>query len=155
MTPVDIEAEFADLDTYYPGSRRKRREASDRPGVVHVSWDASPITKMLGGVETEFFTVGALAAALGKRPVTIRLWERKAYIPQSPYRLPSHTRPGGTTFTDDTVMPGKRVFTRALIEAAVEEFDKRGLLGAVRVEWSQHDDLTIALVERWTAITSA
>lgn len=147
----DIESEFSDL---YPGSRRKRR---DRSAAVaeRVVWDSSPMVKMFGGVETEFFEIGALAAALGKRPVTIRLWERKSYIPKSPYRLPSHERPGGTTMLDGDTMPGKRVYTRPLIEAAVEEFDKRGLLGRIRVEWKEHDDLTIALVERWTAITTA
>ena len=52
------------------------------------------------------------------------------------------------------VQEGKRVFTRELIEAAVEEFAKRGLLGTARVEWKNHRDLTIALVERWAAIQS-
>lgn len=148
----DIESEFADL---YPGSKRRRRERLETAVAERASWDSSPMVKMFNGKETEFFEIGALAAALGKRPVTIRLWERKSYIPKSPYRLPSHQRPGGTTLTDSTEMPGKRVYTRPLIEAAVEEFEKRDLLGRVRVEWKEHDDLTIALVGRWTAITTA
>ena len=45
------------------------------------------------------------------------------------------------------------MYTRALIESAVEEFTRRGLLGAARVEWNQHDDLTDALVARWKDIT--
>jgi len=148
----DIESEFADL---YPGSKRRRRERVAAAVAERATWDSSPMVKMFNGEPTEFFEIGALAAALGKRPVTIRLWERKSYIPKSPYRLPSHERPGGTTMLDGDTMPGKRVYTRALIEAAVEEFDRRDLLGRVRVEWKEHDDLTIALVERWTAITTA
>jgi len=104
--------------------------------------------KIYKGVETEFFLPSALGLALGgKSPVTIRLWERKGYIPKSPYRLPGHTKPDGTA------VPGKRVYTRPLIEAAVEEFEARGLIGVPRVEWRNHSDLTIALLERWSAIT--
>lgn len=144
---IDIDAEFADLDSRYPGSKRKRREPAP---VVEASegWDAHPLIKFMGGREVEFFTIGALAGALGKSVITIRRWERMSFIPQSPYRLPSHKR-------GDSTMPGKRVFTRPLITAAVEEFDKRGLLGAARVEWKEHDDLTTALVARWLAITTA
>ena len=49
---------------------------------------------------------------------------------------------------------GNRVYTRALIESAIEEFSKRGLLGSARIEWNEHDDLTEALVERWKEITT-
>jgi hypothetical protein len=140
----DIDKAFADLDAHYPGSKRKRREATPVEEVP--AWDAKPIIKKLGGVDTEFFLLGALANALGKSPVTLRLWERKAYIPKSPYRLPATTKAGKT-------VPGKRVFTRELIDIAVQEFASRGLLGAARVEWNQHDDLTIAIFERWTALT--
>ena len=46
------------------------------------------------------------------------------------------------------------MYTRALIEATIEEFNRRGLLGTARVEWNQHEDLTDALVKRWKAITA-
>jgi hypothetical protein len=46
------------------------------------------------------------------------------------------------------------VYTRALIESAIEEFNRRGLLGSARVEWNQHEDLTDALVKRWKEIIS-
>ena len=101
----------------------------------------------MNGVETEVFTIGALAQALEKTIVTIRLWERKGYIPRAPYRLRSKTLRGQKT-------GGNRVYTRALIESAIEEFNRRGLLGSARVEWNQHEDLTEALVKRWKDITS-
>lgn len=145
----DIDSAFADLDEYYPGSKRKRRDAADTPVTVSSAWDAKPILKWMDGAEVEFFLLGALANALGKRPVTIRLWERKAYIPKSPYRLPSHINKQGKE------IPGKRVFTRELIDIAVDEFAKRGLLGTARVEWKDHEDLTIALYERWSSATTA
>jgi hypothetical protein len=88
------------------------------------------------------FTVGALAHALGKKIVTIRLWERKGYIPIAPFRLRSKQLNGEK-------VNGNRVYTRELIEITIEEFAKRGLLGSARVEWSRHSDLTTTLVRRW------
>ena len=144
-----IEA-FKDLE-YIPGSKKKRREinpkVSRRKSGETNGWDETSIIKTLGGQETEVFTIGALAQALEKTIVTIRLWERKGYIPRAPYRLRSKTLKGQKT-------GGNRVYTRALIEAAVDEFLKRNLIGSARVEWNQHEDLTEALVKRWKEITS-
>lgn len=140
---------FEGLD-YVPGSKRKRREPDPKVSRRKVGesngWDENPIIKTLGGKEVEVFTIGALAAALEKSIVSVRLWERKGYIPRAPYRLRSKTLKGQKT-------GGNRVYTRALIESTVEEFSRRGLLGTARVEWSQHDDLTDALVKRWKEIT--
>ena len=140
---------FEGLD-YVPGSKRKRREpdpkVSRRKSGESNGWDANPIMKTLGGKEVEVFTISALAQALEKSIVSVRLWERKGYIPRAPYRLRAKTVKGQKT-------GGNRVYTRALIESAMEEFSKRGLLGTARVEWSQHDDLTEALVKRWKDIT--
>jgi hypothetical protein len=146
----EIEKAFADLE-YIPGSKKKRREldpkVSRRKAGESNGWDANPTIKTLGGQETEVFTIGALALALEKSIVSVRLWERKGYIPRAPYRLRSKTLKGQKT-------GGNRVYTRALIETALEEFSKRGLLGTARVEWNQHEDLTEALVKRWKEITS-
>lgn len=145
----EIEKAFADLE-FIPGSKRKRREADPKVSRRKIGesngWDSNPIIKTLGGKETEVFTIGALAQALEKTIVTIRLWERKGYIPRAPYRLRSKTVKGQKT-------GGNRVYTRTLIESAVEEFNKRGLLGTARVEWNQNDDLTETLVRRWKEIT--
>ena len=145
----EIEKAFADLE-YIPGSKRKRREPDQKVSRRKVGesngWDENPIIKTLGGKEVEVFTIGALAHALEKSIVSVRLWERKGYIPRAPYRLRSKTLKGQKT-------GGNRVYTRALIESTIEEFARRGLLGTARVEWNQHDDLTDALVKRWKDIT--
>ena len=134
-----------------PGSKQKRRDVSGlsekrRAKILGESngWDANPIIKTLQGVETEVFTIAALAAALDKQVVTIRLWEKKGYIPIAPYRLRSKNLNGKK-------VSGNRVYTRALIEITIEEFQRRGLLGSARVEWNQHVDLNDVLVKRWKA----
>lgn len=132
-----------------PGSKQKRRETTAvadkrRKKILGQSngWDENPIVKTLKGVETEVFTIGALSEALEKQIVTIRLWEKKGYIPIAPYRLRSKSLNGKK-------VNGNRVYTRELIEITIEEFAKRGLLGTARVEWKQHSDLTEVLVRRW------
>ena len=132
-----------------PGSKKSRREPNEvskrkRQQILGETngWDANPIKKTLHGEEVDVFTIGALAQALEKQIVTIRLWERKGYIPSAPYRLRSKNLKGQK-------VGGNRVYTRRLIEIAIEEFGKRGLLGSARVEWKHHDDLTDALLLRW------
>jgi len=144
----DILKAFEGLDTV-PGSRKPRRPDSPvaqkkRAQAFGESngWDENPLIKTLNGVETELFTVGALAQALEKQIVTIRLWERKGYIPVAPYRLRSKQLNGQK-------VNGNRVYTRELIEITIEEFAARGLLGSARVEWKLLGDLTEALVARW------
>lgn len=142
---------FAGLDKA-PGSKNKRRESTPvadklRSKILGESngWDANPVVKLVKGVETELFTISALAEALEKKVVTIRLWEKKGYIPGAPYRLRSKEING-------TKVNGNRVYTRELIEIAIEEFTKRGLLGSSRIEWNQHEDLTQAIVRRWKGL---
>lgn len=150
----DILRSFEGLDKA-PGSKQARR--SDTPGsqkrrakVMGESngWDSSPIIKVLGGKETEMFTIGALAAALEKKIVTIRLWETRGYIPLAPYRLRAKTLQGKK-------VNGNRVYTRELIEITIEEFNARELIGAARIEWSLLDDLTATLVQRWRESVSS
>jgi hypothetical protein len=149
----DILKAFEGLDRL-PGSKQKRRESTPVADKRRKQafggtngWDESPIIKVVKGVETELFTVGALAAALEKKIVTIRMWEKKGYIPGAPYRLRSKIVQGKK-------VNGNRVYTRELIEILIEEFSRRGLLGTARVEWSQHQDLTDAIVARWRIAVS-
>jgi hypothetical protein len=132
-----------------PGSKQRRRESTPQADKLRKKvlgetngWDANPIIKVVKGVETELFTISALAEALEKKIVTIRLWEKKGYIPGAPYRLRSKELNGKK-------VNGNRVYTRELILIAMEEFNRRGLLGTARVEWNQHEDLTEAIVRRW------
>lgn len=144
----DVLKSFEGLD-YAPGSKQKRREdtpeaESRRKRLLGESngWDEAPIIKTLKGEQVEVFTIGSFAQALEKEIVTIRLWEKKGYIPIAPYRLRSKSLNGQK-------VNGNRVYTRDLVEITIEEFAKRGLLGAARVEWKKHADLPGVLASRW------
>lgn len=107
-------------EEYYPGSRKKipsrhanRVEHAPDP----VLWDAKPKIFKVAGVEREFFTIGQLALALGRKPVTIRKWERLGIIPFPTFRFPS-----------DDPRGQRRLYTRAQIEGILKIADEEGIL---------------------------
>ncbi len=137
----DVDKSFEELEYLFHSKKRKRRPKE----VVEEEdeWYSKPLIKTVKGKQMEFYYIGDLARALGKSVKTVRYWEQKAFIPRSPYRLPGYMR--GTK-----KIGGKRLLTKELIDVTVDEFSKRGLLGKARVDWKLHDDLTIALVEKWS-----
>jgi len=140
------------LDEYYPGSKKKRRpanpevEAKRSAYIDPEAWDSKPLKKKLSnGKEIELFSAGMFANALGRPLVTIRLWERRGYIPRAPYRLKSIIVKGEKK-------PGWRMYSRAMIESALKSFQSRGLLEAPRIEWDQQKELSIEIFENWTRL---
>jgi hypothetical protein len=150
MSDDTIDEMFAELDPYYPGSRRRRRAViestsnSIRP--VEGAWQERSVLKTLHGEERPMYTVGALAQAVNKSEKSVRLWISRGYIPQAPYRMPSVVGSDGIT------RAGRRLYTKEMIEAAVDAFSNRGLLESRRIEWSLHKDLARELLESWTKI---
>lgn len=45
-------------------------------------------TYRIAGVDRELFTVGQFAKALGRKAITIRMWEHNGWIPKATYRTP-------------------------------------------------------------------
>ena len=150
MSDDPLDRLLSELDEYYPGSKRKRRPLNPeakRPKVKEEgSWDSNPQSKKLpNGSVVELFSAGAFALALGRPLVTVRLWERKGYIPRAPYRLKS-------MLVDGVKKPGWRMYSRTMIVATLEAFEARGLIEAPRIDWNRHNDLSIELMETWKRI---
>jgi hypothetical protein len=146
----EVDKLFESLDDYYPGSKRKRRapdpKAKPRKVSTPEAWDSEPQVKTLpNGKVLELFSAGSLGLALNRPLVTLRLWERKGYIPRAPYRLKS-------MIVNGVKKPGWRMYSRAIVETTIESFQSRGLLEAPRVDWNRHHDLSIELMEKWTKI---
>ncbi|MFI0265668.1 MerR family transcriptional regulator [Streptomyces luteogriseus] len=122
------EKDFSELaEEYFPGSSQKipRRQPSELALVRSApkepeSWDANPRKYEINGQLYEFFTIGHLAAALGKATVTIRLWEQQGFIP-NPDRSPS-------AHADKR----HRIYSRAQIEGIVRIAGEEGILYAAR-----------------------
>lgn len=131
---------------YYPGSKRSRRALPDRVAVENNTWDSKPIKKRLpNGDVVEMFPIGALANALGRPIVTIRKWEAAGHIPKAPYRFRK-------AVVNGKEVPGRRLYTRALIEEAVKAFSRHGLSNKVRIDWSQNHALSVELLSAWREI---
>jgi len=152
MSEDKIDEMFGPLSEFYPGSKKKRRavnpevEAKKNQVAEQDAWDKRPIVKKFAnGKEVELFSAGMFANALGRPLVTVRLWERKGYIPRAPYRLRSIVVKG-------VKKPGWRMYSRDMIESTVESFRSRDLLEAPRIEWERERELTVELFNTWTQI---
>lgn len=149
MTEDFIDSTFSDLDDFYPGSKRKRKAVSKKTTEVYVApaWDINPKIRTLpNGKDVEMFGIGALALALGRPIITLRAWIKDGNVPSAPYRLPSTKDVNGKDH------PGKRLYSRAMIEAAVTLFANSGALDTKRIEWSKYRNLSNEIAEAWDRI---
>jgi hypothetical protein len=119
-----LDQEFAQIgEQFYPGSTRpivrhpNRLHTKAAPSAA--DWDAKPRKYVVAGVETEFYTLGNLARALGRQSVTIRKWEREGIIPKSTYQSPGR---------DDDPRGRRRLYTREQIEGIVRIAHEEGVL---------------------------
>src|SRR5581483_6670784 len=67
-------------DAPRPTPRPKRRLSRPRPPIY---------VAQIGGEEVVLVPIGELALALGRRPGTIRAWERRRILPPAPFSSPS------------------------------------------------------------------
>lgn len=74
---------------------------------------------LVNGQAKVFYTIGALAQALNRKPVTVRSWEAKGWIPPASFRTPA---PRGETVPGKAVK-GRRLYSEDqlvfLVEAAM------------------------------------
>ena len=122
----DWEQEFADIQEpvpeFFPGSSRPiiQHQQNKKPKAEPrrtTEWDAVPRRYVVNGVEVDFFTVGQLAAALGRQAVTVRKWEREGVIPKAQFLAPS-----------DDPRGKRRLYTRAQVEGIIQIADEEGIL---------------------------
>lgn len=120
----EIERSFTELkERFYPGSKQVRRalvEVSDEPAPETSTsrWDRNPQTHYINGRPMELFTIGALAEALNRRPVTLRAWEAKGYLPKATFRSRGEK--------------SKRLYMREQIEGLVALATEEGLIDPVK-----------------------
>lgn len=118
-----------------PGTHRPQRVAAEEP-----AWVSNPrlSQKFLDNNDQplRLYFVGALAEALGKRPVTIRSWITKGYLPDAGMR------------TAETAVKlssaGRRLWTREQIEIIVAIAQSEGIIGAGRRRVQRMEDTSFA-----------
>lgn len=133
-------------DLFYPGSKKRRPAPVQGPQKAQEdgSWADSPVHRKLRqvrGREMEFFTIGALSIALGKRPVTLRKWIATGVLPDATYRTP----PVGNTRGD----AGRRLWTRQQIEGLVQIAAKSQVFAKQQLTHSEMDQFRLAVWAWW------
>lgn len=129
MTDFDPIAYFHSLDQRkvkppveeraYPGKTPPRNQVVDRG---EDSWlNSLPSQEFLvNGIVRKFYTIGSLAKALGKTPVTIRSWEQKGWLPAANFRTKA---PNGEQIPGKAVK-GKRLYSQEQVVFLAEAYDK-------------------------------
>lgn len=107
---MDIDKDFGEIqDKYYPGSKKLKRSAQKKKAKgppPKASWRMKIKIYRVDGVDREFYPIGALADALDKKPVTIRMWMQTGKMPEPRFRTPKIGE-----------QKGRRLWTRKQIEA--------------------------------------
>jgi hypothetical protein len=112
--------QFTELDQYYPGSRERRQTVpASRPSAVEEDLLGTGTIMVLRGREVEFFTIGQVARAIGRKAGTLRAWEDKGVLPPSGYQKPSKD-PRGI----------RRLYTRQQAEGIVRFAKECGVMDA-------------------------
>lgn len=129
---------------YFPGSRTPlptETSVKDKPAKKRelVDWDARPTKKLVNGEYVDFFSIGAVCAALGRPAVTIRLWIRQGHMPQAAFRMP-----------DRNGIKGRRLYTREQVEAIIKVAEAHGIRDAERVDWNKHTTFAADVREAWS-----
>jgi hypothetical protein len=128
---TDLLRGFEDLeDEFYPRSRQRRREpvearrqreATERQMTKEEQpWDAHPKEIWFRGTRYEMFPIGSLARALHRRPVTIRSWITKGWLPKARFKTQDIVGTRGNA--------GRRLWTRGQIEGITRIAREEGLL---------------------------
>ena len=109
------------METYYPGSSKKKKQYDDMPPPEVQPEQELELGKskifLVNGQPTELYPLGALAAALNRKPVTVRKWENEGIIPNSPYMMSSHD-----------VRGQRRLYTKQQIETLRAIAKEEGVL---------------------------
>jgi hypothetical protein len=118
--PRDVDDFFGDLRDF-PGKREPALRNQKPVPVVKAPWDDKPRMYMVNGVKTEFFTIGHVALAMNREARTIRMWERKAWIPPATFRTATPKR-------SKIKEAGDRLWSRSQVETMVRIAQEEGVL---------------------------
>lgn len=107
--PLDL---LGDLP-YWPGTTPPKSSGkSPRKKTEDELHGARSTVYRVNGEDIEMFTIGELARAIGRKPVTIRKWELQGWIPRANFRTPT---PQGSQIPDRPTK-GRRLYSRSQVE---------------------------------------
>ena len=120
--PLDL---FADLPNF-PGKRPPKNRPDSKPQYDEADDrynGAKGKEYIISGERKVFFTIGNLAKALRRKPVTIRMWERRGWLPSPRYRTPPPR--GGHHIGNSS--KGRRLYSYEQVEFLISAIEIFGL----------------------------
>lgn len=141
--PLDL---FGDLPDF-PGKRAPK----NRPESVKISSadlqdrynGAKGKEYIINGEKQTFYTIGEVCKALGKRPVTLRMWESKGWIPKPSFRTPP---PVGIQIPDKA-QKGRRLYSQAQLDTLIDAVEQCGVNNPYHADWEAFKKY---IKEHWT-----
>jgi hypothetical protein len=110
-----------ELQQYYPGSNRKKRQYEEPEPEKPELDDLPDLGKshyyLVNNQPLALYRIGSIARALNRKSVTIRKWEQEGVIPVSPYKMPG-VDPRGQ----------RRLYTKEQIESLRQIAYEEGVL---------------------------
>lgn len=128
---------FGDMPDYPGRTPPKNRDSSSRPPMAEEELNgARGRVYRIKGEAVEMFTVGELARALGRKPVTIRAWEQRGWIPRANFRTPTPQGPQ----IPGKAPKGRRLYTRDQVEFLVRAVSLFSLERTNSSDWHRFRD---------------
>ena len=128
-------AKYSSLDDLpdWPGNTPPKNRAGKKPAAELSDKFNGARSKVyrIQGVDREFFSVGELARALSRQPVTIRMWEQRGWIPKVRYRTPA---PAGTQIPGKPTK-GRRLYSREQVELLIDAVEAFRLNDQKKADW--------------------
>ena len=126
-----------DTDTKdYPGNtiprNRKGGEIPPKNDKVVFLNEMPSKLYIVGGVTQQCYTIGAVSKVLGRKPVTIRSWEIKGWLPHPKIR----TRPPEGATLGGKPVKGRRLYTFDQVVYLIEAFDQFRLDVPNTADWT-------------------
>ena len=124
---------FGDLPDF-PGKKqpKNRPEAQLQSSVLNDRYNgAKGKDYIINGVRQTFYSIGEVSKALGKKPVTIRMWESKGWIPKPSFRTPtpkSEQIPG-------RVLKGRRLYSQDQLDTLIDGVQRFGIAEYYSGDW--------------------
>jgi hypothetical protein len=129
--PLDF---FNDLPDFPGRTPPKNRKADSKGNTSFLDdrFNGAKSKKMkVNGIEREFFTVGELAKAINRKPVTIRMWESNGWIPKARYR----TAPPKKETIPGKAVKGRRLYSLEQVEFLLTALSRYEIDDPAKANW--------------------
>lgn len=127
--PLDM---FNSLPDFPGKTLPKNRKVQTRDSLLEDRFNGAKSKIMrVNGVDRQFFTVGELAKALNRKPVTIRMWETKGWLPKAKYRTPAPKAeqiPG-------KALKGRRLYSLEQVEFLITALSRYEIDDPAKANW--------------------